>query len=89
MEISKVEKTGTARVSDSLLIRYNITTGANENINRVTANIYKNDVIIGFFNMGANDVTGFSLNEDNGLTAEEITSTFQAAVTDCYSLLKA
>lgn len=84
MEIAKVETTGSTRVSDSIQIKYNITTLGNDKA--ITANIIKNEVSIGFFNMSSNQVVGFSLKERNGLVQEEIILIFQTAIKDCYPL---
>lgn len=87
MEIAKVEKKGTSKVTDLLRISYNITTKSGENPYLITGNIIKNDVVVGFFNINKNGVLGFSLNENNELTCEEIKGTFQIAIDDCYPLL--
>lgn len=87
MEISQVEKKGTAKVSDSVRINYNITIKSNENPHLITGNVIKDDVVVGFFNMNSNGILGFSLNENNDLTFGEIKSVFEIAINDCYPLL--
>lgn len=87
MEVTAVNKTGISKIGDSITIKYNIAcTGANAP-SGLTANVYKNEVLCGFFNMAKNGVTGFSLQENNGLTDTEIKQIFQQAIDDAVATL--
>lgn len=87
MEVTAVNKTGLSKVSDSIRIRYNISSTKEGVTNSMTANIVKDDVIVGFYNVTVNGVTGFSLNEGNGMTPEEIKLTFARTIDDSVSVL--
>lgn len=88
MEVTVVNKTGISKVGDSITIKYNITCVGTNTPNGLTANIYKNEVLCGFFNMAKNGVTGFSLQESNGLTDTEVKQVFQQAIDDAVIALK-
>lgn len=87
MEVTTVNKTGISKIGDNVTIKYNITCTGENTPNSLTANIYRNEVLCGFFNMAKNGVTGFSLQENNGLTDAEIKQIFQQAIDDAVAAL--
>ena len=88
MEVTTVNKTGISKIGDNITIKYNITCAGVNAPNGLTANIYKNEVLCGFFNMAKNGVTGFSLQENHGLTDAEIKQIFQQAIDDAVAALR-
>lgn len=87
MEVTTINKTGISKIGDNVTIRYSITCTGENTPNGLTANIYRNEVLCGFFNMAKNGVTGFSLQENNGLTDVEIKQIFQQAIDDAVAAL--
>nr|DAW34428.1 MAG TPA: hypothetical protein [Caudoviricetes sp.] len=82
MEVTTVNKTGISKIGD-ITIKYSISTIGEENAPKdITANIYKDERLIGFYNASKNGVTGFTLQENNGLTASEVKQVFQQAIDD-------
>lgn len=82
MEVTTVNKTGISKIGD-ITIKYSISTIGEENAPKdITANIYKDESLIGFYNASKNGVTGFTLQENNGLTASEVKQVFQQAIDD-------
>lgn len=87
MEVTTINKTGISKIGDNVTIKYSITCTGENTPNGLTANIYRNEVLCGFFNMAKNGVTGFSLQENNGLTDAEIKQIFQQAIDDAVAAL--
>lgn len=81
MEITKVNRQGTSRVSDSLRVKYDIPMSGNE-VHSITGNILKEDNPVGFFNADDTGVLGFSLDKKNGLSWEEKKSLFETVMND-------
>ena len=87
MEITNVNKKGTTRVSEDIRIKYNMSANKSGGVNTITANITKDDVIVGFYNASVNGVLGLSFREDNGLTTEEMKQIFDNAFNDSSEIL--
>jgi len=71
MEIKSVNQNGVSKINETLKIKYTLTL-REEKVKSFTGQIVKEDVIIGFCNANSNGVIGFSLNEEHGLTQEEV-----------------
>lgn len=82
MEITKVNRQGTSRVSDTLRIKYDIPMSGNNEVHSITGNILKEDNPVGFFNTDDTGVLGFSLDRKNGLTWEERKILFETVIND-------
>lgn len=87
MEITNVNRKGTTKVSDDIRIKYNMSANKSGGVSAITANITKDDVIVGFYNASANGVLGLSFREDNGLTAEEMKLIFDNVINDSAEIL--
>jgi hypothetical protein len=85
MEITKVEKTGVTRITESIRIKYTIPSLGGD-VDQVSAMIHKDENIVGYFNAGRNGVLGFSLQEHNGLSTDEVRQSFEAAINDIAEL---
>lgn len=82
MEIIKsTNQNGVSKINETLKIKYLLVV-KDENVKSFTGQIVKDDNIVGFCNANANGVLGFSLNEEHGLTNEELISTIQQFATD-------
>ena len=82
MEIIKsTNQSGVSKISDTLKIKYSISV-KDDVAKSFTGQIVKEDGIIGFCNANANGVVGFSLNEEHGLTNDELTATIQQFASD-------
>lgn len=82
MEIIKsTNQNGVSKISETLKIKYLLVV-KDENVKSFTGQIVKDDNIVGFCNANANGVLGFSLNEEHGLTNEELIATIQQFATD-------
>lgn len=82
MEIIKsTNQNGVSKINETLKIKYSLVV-KDENVKSFTGQIIKDDNIVGFCNANANGVVGFSLNEEHGLTNEELTATIQQFVSD-------
>jgi hypothetical protein len=82
MEITKVNRKGISRISDTLRIKYDIPVSASNQVHSLTGNILKEDNPAGFFNADSSGVLGFSLDKNNGLSWEERKILFETAVND-------
>lgn len=82
MEITKVNRQGTSRLSETLRIKYDIPVSGNNEVHSMTGNILKEDNHVGFFNADDTGVLGFSLDRKNGLTWEERKALFETALND-------
>lgn len=82
MEIIKsTNQNGVSKINETLKIKYLLSI-KDENVKSFTGQIVKDDNIVGFCNANANGVLGFSLNEEHGLTNEELIATIQQFATD-------
>lgn len=82
MEIIKsTNQNGVSKINETLKIKYLLVI-KDENVKSFTGQIVKDDNIVGFCNANANGVLGFSLNEEHGLTNEELIATIQQFATD-------
>ena len=82
MEIIKsTNQNGVSKINETLKIKYLLSV-KDENVKSFTGQIVKDDNIVGFCNANANGVLGFSLNEEHGLTNEELIATIQQFATD-------
>lgn len=82
MEIIKsTNQNGVSKINETLKIKYLLVV-KDENVKSFTGQIVKDDNIVGFCNANANGVLGFSLNEEHGLTNEELIATIQQFATD-------
>ena len=82
MEIIKsTNQNGVSKINETLKIKYLLVI-KDENVKSFTGQIVKDDNIVGFCNANANGVLGFSLNEEHGLTNEELIATIQQIATD-------
>lgn len=88
MNITATNSTAVTKVTETIRIKYRLSTRGTEAVKDITAEISKDETIVGYFNASKNGVTGFSLHEGHGLTAEEVKQTFQAAIDDSYEVLK-
>lgn len=87
MDVITQSQSATTKVTDSIRLKYNMSTRGDEPLEEITASILKDDAVIGFFNMSKNGVLGFSLQPKNGLSQDEIKQVFQNAVNDAVSVL--
>jgi hypothetical protein len=81
MEITRVEKTGVTKITESIRLKYAIVS-LGGNVDQVSAMIYNDENIAGYFNSGKSGIVGFSLQENNGLTPEEVKEVFNRAIDD-------
>lgn len=82
MEVTTINKNGVSKIGD-ITIKYSISTIREENAPKhLTANVYKNERLIGFYNASNNGIIGFSLQENHALTDSEVKQVFQQAVDD-------
>lgn len=82
MEVTIVNKTGISKIGD-ITIKYSISTTGEENTPKdLTANIYKNERLIGFYNASKNGVIGFTLQEGHTLTDLDVKQVFQQTIDD-------
>lgn len=88
MNITATNSTATTKVTDTIRVKYRISTRGTEAVKDITAEIVKDETTVGFFNTSRNGVTGFSLHEDHGLTFSEVKQVFQTAIDDCSEVLK-
>lgn len=88
MNITATNSTATTKVTDTIRVKYRMSTRGTEAVKDITAEISKDETIVGFFNASRNGVTGFSLHEGHGLTSKEVKQVFQTAIDDCSEVLK-
>ena len=88
MNITATNSTATTKVTDTIIVKYRMSTRGTEAVKDITAEIGKDEATVGFFNTSRNGVTGFSLHEDHGLTPEEVKQVFHTAIDDCSEVLK-
>lgn len=88
MNITATNSTAVTKVTESVSIKYRISTRGTEAVKDITAEIVKDETTVGFFNTSRNGVTGFSLHEAHGLTSGEVKQVFQTAIDDCREVLK-
>ena len=70
MNITATNSTATTKVTDTIRVKYRISTRGTEAVKDITAEIVKDETTVGFFNISRNGVTGFSLHEDHGRRSE-------------------
>ena len=88
MNITATNSTASTKVTDTIIVKYRMSTRGTEAVKDITAEIVKDEATVGFFNTSRNGVTGFSLHEDHGLTPEEVKQVFHTAIDDCSEVLK-
>lgn len=88
MNITATNSTAVTKVTDAIRIKYRMSTRGTEVVKDISAEIVKDETTVGFFNTSRNGVTGFSLHEDHGLTANEVKQVFQTAIDDCSEVMK-
>ena len=88
MNITATNSTATTKVTDTIRVKYRMSTRGTEAVKDITAEIVKDETVVGFFNTSRNGVTGFSLHEAHGLTPGEVKQVFQTAIDDCSEVLK-
>ena len=88
MNITATNSTAVTKVTESVSIKYRMSTRGTEAVKDITAEIVRDEATVGFFNTSRNGVTGFSLHEDHGLTFGEVKQVFQTAIDDCSEVLK-
>ena len=88
MNITATNSTATTKVTDTIIVKYRMSTRGTEAVKDITAEIVKDEATVGFFNTSRNGVTGCSLHEDHGLTPEEVKQVFHTAIDDCSEVLK-
>lgn len=82
MEVTVINKNGISKIGD-ITIKYSISTIGEENApQHLTANIYKNERLIGFYNASNSGIIGFSLQANHTLTDLEVTQVFQQVIED-------
>lgn len=88
MNITATNSTAVTKITDAIRIKYRMSTRGTEVVKDISAEIVKDETTVGFFNTSRNGVTGFSLHEDHGLTANEVKQVFQTAIDDCSEVMK-
>lgn len=88
MNITTTNSTAVTKVTEAIRIKYRLSTRGAEAVKDITAEIYKDEAMVGFFNTSKNGVTGFSLHEGHKLTADEVKFVFQKAIDDSCEVLK-
>lgn len=88
MNITATNSTAVTKVTESVSIKYRMSTRGTEAVKDITAEIIKDETTVGFFNTSRNGVTGFSLHEAHELTPEEVKLVFQTVIDDCSEVLK-
>lgn len=88
MNVITTNSTAVTKVTENVSIKYRMSTRGTEAVKDITAEIVKDETIVGFFNASKNGVTGFSLHEEHKLTADEVKSVFQKAIDDACEVLK-
>lgn len=88
MNITATNSTAVTKVTETIRIKYRLSTRGTEAVKDITAEISKDETIVGFFNTSKNGVTGFSLHEGHGMTSDEVKQVFQTAIDDCSEVLK-
>lgn len=88
MNITATNSTAVTKVTDAIRIKYRMSTRGTEVVKDISAEIVKDETTVGFFNTSRNGVTGFSLHEDHGLTANEVKQVFQTAIDECSEVMK-
>lgn len=88
MNITTTNDTVVSKITETVTIKYRMSTRNIEIVKNITAEIVKDGTTVGFFNTSRNGVTGFSLHEDHGLTIEEVKLIFQTAIDNCSEVLK-
>lgn len=87
MNVIATNQSAVTNVTEAIKIKYSMTTRGTDSVKEITAEIIKNETVIGFFNTSKNGVTGFSLQADHGLTKDEVKNVFQNAIEDCSTVL--
>lgn len=86
MEVQRTTTEGKSVISDTLKLTYNIYTKGEKK--EVTGEIRKDDEVVGRFNYSGNGVVGFSVSENNGLTADEVKQSFTMFIDDVTNVVK-
>lgn len=88
MNVIATNSTGVTKITENVSIKYRMSTRGTEAVKDITAEIVKDETIVGFFNTSRNGVTGFSLHEGHGLSVDEVKQLFQSAIDDSSEVLK-
>lgn len=87
MNVTATNSTGVTKVTETVKVKYRMSTRGSDVVKDVTAEIINDETVVGFFNISKNGVTGFSLHEEHGLTPDEVKLIFQSAIDDSMSIL--
>lgn len=87
MNVTATNSTGVTKVTETVKIKYRMSTRGSDAVKDVTAEVINDETVVGFFNISKNGVTGFSLHEEHGLTPDEVKLVFQNAIDDSISIL--
>lgn len=87
MNVTATNSTGVTKVTETVKIKYRMSTRGSDAVKDVTAEVINDETVVGFFNSSKNGVTGFSLHEEHGLTPDEVKLVFQNVIDDSISIL--
>lgn len=80
MEVQRTTTEGKSVISDSIKLTYSISTKGEKK--DILGEVRKDDEIVGRFNASNNGIIGFSVQEDNKLSADDLSLIFQQFIKD-------
>lgn len=80
MEVQRTTTEGKSVVTDSIKLTYSISTKGEKK--DILGEVRKDDEIVGRFNASNNGIIGFSVQEDNKLSADDLSLIFQQFIKD-------
>jgi hypothetical protein len=80
MEVQRTTTEGKSEVTDSIKLTYSISTKGEKK--DILGEVRKDDEIVGRFNASNNGIIGFSVQEDNKLSADDLSLIFQQFIKD-------
>lgn len=80
MEVQRTTTEGKSVVTDSIKLTYSISTKGEKK--EILGEVRKDDEIVGRFNASNNGIIGFSVQEDNKLSADDLSLIFQQFIKD-------
>lgn len=80
MEVQRTTTEGKSVISDSIKLTYSISTKGEKK--EILGEVRKDDEIVGRFNASNNGIIGFSLQEENNLSTNDINLIFQQFMKD-------